>query len=106
MKYIEKENRDDTSRAHSFDQGICTNVRVTLCTPEKGILSPSLYLTSLQGSNPPPLLLFLLSILSDSLLHSALTSHPSYLAGKGEVFRIQKNQDLYYYSSFVDEMKK
>ena len=36
-----------------------------------------------------------LSILSVSLLHSALTSHPSYLAGKGEDLRIKKNPDLY-----------
>ena len=49
-------------------------VRVTLCTPEKGRL-------------------VLLPILSVSLLHSsALTSGPSHLAGKGEEHWHQKTQ--------------
>ena len=34
----------------------------------------------------------MLTILSVSLLHTALTSHPSYLAGKGEEHRIKKTQ--------------
>ena len=50
----------------------------------------SLYLSSQQGNTP--LSLILLSILSVSLLHSAVTSHPSYLAGKGEELWIQKTQ--------------
>ena len=52
--------------------------------------SSSLFLTSLQGSTP--LSLILLTILSVSLVHSALTSLPSYLAGKGEELRIQKTK--------------
>ena len=51
--------------------------------------SPSLFLTSLQGITPS---LILITILSVSLLHSALMSRPSYLAGKGEELRIQKTQ--------------
>ena len=44
--------------------------------------SPSLFLASLQSSTP--LSLILLPILSVSLLNTALTSRPSYLAGKEE----------------------
>ena len=51
---------------------------------------PSLFVTSLQGSTP--LSLILLPILSVSLLHTALTSRPSYLAGKGAERRIGKTQ--------------
>ena len=47
-------------------------------------------LHSHQGNTP--LSLILLSILSVSLLHSAVMSSPSYLAGKGEKLRIQKTQ--------------
>ena len=50
--------------------------------------SPSLFITSLQGSTP--LSLFLLPILSVSLLHTALMSCHSYLARKGEEHRIEK----------------
>ena len=50
--------------------------------------SPSLFLTSLQGSIP--LSLISLPVLSVSLLHSALTSRPRYLAGKGEELWIKK----------------
>ena len=50
--------------------------------------SLSLYLPSQQGSTPFSLIL--LSILSVSLLHLAVTSCPSYLAGKGEQHRIKK----------------
>ena len=53
-------------------------------------LSPSLFITSLKGSTP--LSLIPLPILSVSLLHSALMSHPSYLAGKEEELRHQKTQ--------------
>ena len=53
-------------------------------------ISPSFFLTSLQGSTP--LSPISLPILSVSLLHSALTSRPSYLAGKGEELRIQKTK--------------
>ena len=53
---------------------------------------PYFFITLLQGSNP--LLLFSLPILSVSLLHSAMTSHPSCLAGKGEELRTYKNQTL------------
>ena len=49
----------------------------------------SLYLSSQQGNTP--LSLILLSILSVSLLHSAVPSHPSCLVGKGELW-IQKTQ--------------
>ena len=48
-------------------------------------ISPSFFITPLQGGTP--LSLILLPILSVFLLHSALTSHPSYLAGKGEELR-------------------
>ena len=51
---------------------------------------PSLFLTSLQGSTP--LSHILLLILSVSLPHTALTSHPNYLAGKGAECRIEKTQ--------------
>ena len=71
---------------HSFDQGICTYVQVTLCTPEKG----RLFVTSLQGSTP--LSLILLPIPSISLLHTALMSRPSYLVGNGPERRIEKAQ--------------
>ena len=42
----------------------------------------------------PPLLLILLLILSVPLLHSALTSRPSVIAGKGEELWIEKTQTL------------
>ena len=79
-------------QVHSFDQGICTYVWVTLCTPEKGRLFPFPFLnfTSRYVASPPSLIL--LTILSVFLLHSAVMSHPSYLAGKGEELRIQKTQ--------------
>ena len=62
------------------------------------------YLPSQQGSTT--LSLILLSILSVSLLHSTVTSRPSYLAGKGEKLRNKKTQtyttwDVMY---FVQEM--
>ena len=50
--------------------------------PFSGVHRLSLYLPSQQGSTT--LSLILLSILSVSILHSALTSHLSYFAGKGE----------------------
>ena len=40
VKYLEEGDTDDTVRVSSFDQGICTYVQVTLCTPEKGRLFP------------------------------------------------------------------
>ena len=52
--------------------------------------SPPLFVTSLQGSTP--LSLILLPILSVSLLHTALMSRPSYLAGKGAESQIEKIQ--------------
>ena len=57
-------------------------VRITLCTPERDNFSPSFFVHSLQGSTL--LSQILLPTLSVSLLHPALTSRPSYLAGKGE----------------------
>ena len=64
--------------------------------------SLSLYLPSQQGSTP--LSLILLSILSVSFLHSAVTSCPSYLAGKREEHRIKKT-DFYNYT-FIVELKE
>ena len=83
-------DRDDTFWVHSFDQEICAYVCITLCTPEKGRFSPSLCLLLQQGNTP--FSLFLLSILSVSLLHSSVTSRPSYLARKGEELWIKKTQ--------------
>ena len=40
VECTERGDRDDTFWVHSFDQGICTYVWVTLCSPEKGILFP------------------------------------------------------------------
>ena len=51
---------------------------------------PSLLLTRRQGSTP--LSLISLPILSVSLLHTALTSRPRFLAGEGEERRIKKTQ--------------
>ena len=47
-------------------------------------------LSYLQGSTP--LSLISLPILSVSLLHTALTSHPRFLAGKGAERQIEKTQ--------------
>ena len=40
VKCIERGDRDDTFWVHSFDQEICTNVWVTLCTLEKDDFFP------------------------------------------------------------------
>ena len=48
-----------------------------------------------------PLSQFLLSILSISLLHSAVTSRPSYLAGKEEELRIKKPRPILLYYSLI-----
>ena len=54
--------------------------------------SLSLYSCSHQGSTP--LSLILLSIFSVSLLHSAVTSRPIFLAGKGEKHGIKKPRPI------------
>ena len=80
---MKAERTKETFWVHSFDQGICTYVRVTLCTPEKGRLFPFPFFSKLHWKVAPPSLI-LLPILFVSLQHSALMSCPSYLAGKGE----------------------
>ena len=73
----------------SFDQGICTYVRITLCTLTFSLLFPSpLY----QG-----MALWLLTTLPFPIvfmLHGVWRHNPSYLAQKGEELRIQKTQTL------------
>ena len=75
-----------------FDQGKCTYVRITLCTPTFSFSLPSPFYQGSALSLPMSL-----PILIVLLLHSPLTSRPSQIEGKGEELRIQKNPDPYYY---------
>ena len=43
VKYLEEGDKDDIVWVRSFDRGICTYVRVTLCTPKKGRHFPSFF---------------------------------------------------------------
>ena len=53
VKHLKEGDRDDTVRVHSFNQGICTYVWVTLCTPEKGQLFPFFFRSFTARQHPP-----------------------------------------------------